>query len=58
MLPLVVAILFVLVLAVPSLFAFSVRPGSMYAPALMALARFGIRCYCTKEQYLCFVGSM
>lgn len=59
MLPLVVAILFVLVLAVPSLFAFSKKgPGSMYAPALMALAVGLVFGVIAQKSRMCFAGSI
>ena len=58
-LPIVVAVLFVLVLAVPSLFAFSEKgPGSLHAPALVALAIGLLVGIIAQKSRMCFAGSI
>ena len=58
-LPIVVAVLFVLVLTVPSLFAFSEKgPGSLHAPALVALAIGLLVGIIAQKSRMCFAGSI
>ena len=58
-LPIVVAVLFVLVLTVPSLFAFSAKgPGSLHAPALIALAIGLLVGIIAQKSRMCFAGSI
>ena len=58
-LPIVVAVLFILVLTVPSLFAFSEKgPGSMHAPALVALAIGLLVGIIAQKSRMCFAGSI
>ena len=58
-LPIVVAVLFVLVLTVPSLFAFSEKgPGNLHAPALVALAIGLLVGIIAQKSRMCFAGSI
>jgi len=58
-LPIVVAVLFILVLTVPSLFAFSEKgPGSLHAPALVALAIGILVGIIAQKSRMCFAGSI
>lgn len=58
-LPIVVAVLFVLVLTVPSLFAFSEKgPGSLHAPAFVALAIGLLVGIIAQKSRMCFAGSI
>ena len=58
-LPIVVAVLFILVLAVPSLFAFSEKgPGNLHAPALVALAIGLLVGIIAQKSRMCFAGSI
>ena len=58
-LPIVVAVLFILVLTVPSLFAFSEKgPGSLHAPALVALAIGLLVGIIAQKSRMCFAGSI
>ena len=58
-LPIVVAVLFILVLALPALFAFSEKgPGSMHAPALVALAIGLLVGIIAQKSRMCFAGSI
>lgn len=58
-LPIVVAVLFILVLAVPALFKFSEKgPGSMHAPALIALVVGLIFGVIAQKSRMCFAGSI
>lgn len=58
-LPIVVAVLFVLVLTVPSLFAFSEKgPGNLHAPAFVALAIGLLVGIIAQKSRMCFAGSI
>ena len=58
-LPIVVAVLFILVLTVPSLFAFSEKgPGNLHAPALVALAIGLLVGIIAQKSRMCFAGSI
>ncbi len=58
-LPLVVAVLFVLSLTAPALFKFSEKgPGSLHAPALMALAVGLVFGVIAQKSRMCFAGSI
>lgn len=57
--PLVVAVLFALVVGVPTLFAFSQKgPGSMHAPAFVALAVGLVFGVIAQKSRMCFAGSI
>lgn len=58
-LPIVVVILFILVVAVPALFAFSEKgPGSMHAPMWMALVIGLLVGVIAQKSRMCFAGSL
>lgn len=58
-LPIVVAILFVLFIAVPSLFAFSEKgPGSIHAPVIASIAVGILIGFIAQKSRMCFAGSV
>lgn len=58
-LPIVVAVLFVLFIAVPSLFAFSEKgPGSIHAPVIASIAVGILIGFIAQKSRMCFAGSV